>query len=80
MSDDKATNDKVTNEKHIDLAVAAFQKIADQRARDRRERIAMVVLAGGVSHPNSAGGIDCVKWAINLADELIRELDKEGGR
>ncbi len=46
----------------------------------RRERIATAILAGGVAHPESAGGVDCVKWAINLADMLIEELDKEGGR
>lgn len=64
----------------VDRLVRARDEAWGREARDRRERIATAVLAGGVSHPDSAGGIDCVKWAIKLADELIRELDKEGGR
>ncbi len=76
------TDDKKTDDKQIDGAVAAFQKIADQRARDRRERIAMVVLAGLAANPNRNGipFVADIREAIDAADELMKELDKEGGR
>ena len=60
---------------------------ADRRgARDRRERIATAVLARLASRPEATGCAQYsvtdadVRYSVQVADMLIQELDKEGGR
>ena len=57
-----------------------------RRDRDRRERIATAVLARIASRPDAKGCARYsvsdadVEYSVQVADMLIQELDKEGGR
>lgn len=57
-----------------------------RRARDRRERIATAVLARIASRPEAKGCARYsvsdadVRYSVQVADMLIKELDKEGKR
>lgn len=52
---------------------------AEAERRDRRERIATAALAGMLADPTIKipRASDCAAWAVELADALIKELDKE---
>ena len=47
--------------------------------RDRRERIATAAMQGMLADPTIRipKASDCAAWAVELADALIAELDKE---
>ena len=57
-----------------------------RRDRDRRDRIATAVLARLASRPDATGCAQYsvtdadVRYSVQVADMLIQELDKEGGR
>lgn len=56
-----------------------LSKMREAYHRDRRERIATAALQGMLADPTIKipKASDCAAWAVELADALIAELDKE---
>lgn len=63
----------------LELRENAERIFAAAKHRDRRERIATAAMQGLLADPTIRipRASDCAAWAVELADALIAELDKE---